>query len=145
MRLAPVLSRRTLALALALTLVASALPAMSCSRSDTAAEPVWGKEPCAHCRMLVSASRYAAQASSDGERYFFDDVGCLILWMDAHKAAEKAWVHDASSNAWLEARTARYITGARTPMDFGLEAHVATGITFEAARDAVRARKRSSR
>ena len=132
-------SRRT-----AMAFFTCAMVAASCARTDAPAEPVWGKEPCAHCKMLVSQPRYAAQVASDGERYFFDDIGCMVLWLDAHKPAERAWVHDATGKTWLDARTARYVGGARTPMDFGLEAHAAEGVSFDAARDAVLAKKRSS-
>jgi len=131
----------------ALTFFACALATTSCTRTDAPAEPIWGKEPCAHCKMLVSDKRYAAQVAADGERYFFDDIGCMVLWIDTHPRAERAWVHDASNAAWLDARTARYVAGVRTPMDFGFEAHAAQGtegVAFDAAHDAVLAKKRSS-
>ena len=130
----------------AMALIASTLLAAACSRTDAATEPVWGKEPCAHCKMLVSDKRYAAQIVDEaGEHRFFDDIGCMVLWMDAHKPAVRAWVRDATSGAWLDARTAQYVQGARTPMDFGFEAHSAGGVPFETTRDAVLAKKRSGR
>ena len=138
---ASTLSRRAL-----VALFAGALVGVACSRSDTPTEPVWGKEPCAHCKMLVSDKRYAAQVIDDeGEHRYFDDVGCMVLWMDAHKPPARSWVRDATSGVWLDARAAKYVHGARTPMDFGFEAHAADGVPLETVRDAVLAKKRSSR
>lgn len=122
------------------------LLAAACSRTVAAAEPVWGKEPCANCRMLVSDKRYAAQVvDATGEHRFFDDIGCMVIWMDAQKSEAPAWVREAASGAWLDARTAHYVQGARTPMDFGFEARFADGVPFQTARDAIMARKRSGR
>jgi copper chaperone NosL len=133
------MSRRS---ALGVLLVAAL--AVACKQTDAPAEPVWGKEPCAHCKMLVSDKRYAAQAIDDsGEHRYIDDIGCMVLWMDARKAPERAWVHEATSNAWLDARTARYVQGARTPMDFGFEARSGGELGFEAVRLAVLEKKRS--
>jgi copper chaperone NosL len=127
--------------------LALGLVVVGCSRGEAAVDPVWGKEPCAHCRMLVSDKRYAAQVvDAEGERRFFDDAGCMVLWMDTHAPPLHAWARDAVSGAWLEARAATYVQGARTPMDFGFEARAGEGIGFEGVRDAVRAqRKRSNR
>lgn len=125
-------------------LLGAALVFAACTRADAPVDPVWGKEPCAHCKMLVGDRRYAAQLVDDsGERKYFDDVGCLLLWMEAHKPPARSWVHDAASSAWLDARTASYVPGARTPMDFGFEARASGGVAFDAAREAVLAKGRS--
>lgn len=93
----------------------------ACAKADSPIDPVWGKEPCAHCRMLVSERRYAAQAAADGERKFFDDIGCMVLWVAENKA-ERVWVQDPEQNRWVDAKSARYVEGAKTPMDYGFEA-----------------------
>lgn len=124
----------------------AAVMAVSCKRVDAPVEPVWGKEPCANCKMLVSDKRYAAQlVDGTGEHRFFDDIGCMVLWMDAHGGAEHAWVRESTTGSWLDARSARYVQGARTPMDFGFEVRAGGEITFDAVRVAVLERKRSSR
>jgi hypothetical protein len=96
---------------------------LACGRSpDLPAEPIWGKEPCAHCSMLVGEPRTAAQAvNAVGDRVFFDDVGCLVLWTaeQKHGAPQRLWVHAATGPTWLEARTARFLGGQKTPMDYG--------------------------
>lgn len=145
MRAAPHLSRRAALIALAG--VAGSLFAAGCARTDVALDPVWGKEPCAHCRMLVGDKRYAAQVAGEAERRYFDDIGCMVLWLDAHGPRARAWVRDATGQSWLDATRARYVAGARTPMDFGFEARAAApeGVGFDAMGDAVRAKNRSTR
>ena len=116
----------------------SAILLVACARTDAPTEPVWGKEPCAHCKMLVSDRRYAAQIVDEaGERRFFDDVGCMVLWMDGREPPERAWVRESTSGAWLDPRAAAYEPGARTPMDFGFEARSGGGLAFDAVRAAV--------
>ncbi len=128
----------------------AALAIAACTTSDGPTDPVWGKEPCAHCRMLVSDARYAAQVVAGGDRKYFDDVGCMVRWLEDRKAAgksgadrngDRAWVRDATANRWLEAERARYVRGAKTPMDFGFEACAEGGIGWDEMRDEVVARK----
>jgi hypothetical protein len=94
-----------------------ALGATACAKTDEPADPVWGKEPCAHCSMIVGDKRSAAQVGGDGERRFFDDVGCMASWLEKNRGA-RAWVR-TEDGLWIDARSARYVDGAKTPMDFG--------------------------
>jgi len=134
------LSRRQ-AIGLGLALVF----AIGCEKLDQPVDPVWGKEPCAHCAMLVGDKRFAAQAVQRAERRYFDDIGCFVSWSKDHPP-ERAWVRDAESNRWLDATTARYASGAATPMDFGFEGRAggAATIGFEEMRASVLARARES-
>lgn len=95
-------------------------------------EPVWGKQPCDHCNMLLSDPLPAGQAVlKEGERKYFDDVGCLAAYLaQPGVVAKAAWVHDASGTHWVDALTARYTGGHRTPMDFGFLA-AKSGLTFQ--------------
>lgn len=83
--------------------------------------------------MLVSDKRFAAEiVLTNSERRFFDDIGCMVLWLDEQQKMQPArsWVHDADGQAWLEATAqALYFEGAKTPMDFGFEARAAGGPT----------------
>lgn len=140
-------SRRSALVLLAAGCGLAALPfTAACKASDAPAEPVWGKEPCASCKMLVGDKRYAAQIIDEaGEHRFFDDVGCMVLWIDGHHPPSRAWVHDPATGTWLDAGAARYGQGARTPMDFGFEARGDGDLAFDAVRGAVLERKRSRR
>lgn len=112
------------------------LVVLACTKTDEPTDPVWGKEPCAHCRMLVGDKRYAGQVVTNGDRKFFDDVGCMVTWL-ADAKAERVWVRDALANRWLEAKSARYVEGAKTPMDFGFEARAEGGIGWDEMREAI--------
>jgi hypothetical protein len=96
--------------------------------------------------LLLGANRSAAPVVARGDRHYFDDIGCMVLWLDGREPPERAWVRDAAAPAWLDAHAARYVAGARTPMDFGFEGRAAAAgsISYEAMRDAVMAKKRST-
>lgn len=117
-------------------------------------EPVWGKQPCAHCVMLLSERQHGAQAQlHNGERHYFDDPGCLVAWQ-AERQAEIAgrWVRrydqPAAGIEWLEASSAKYVKVAHTPMGFGFVAVVdpasadgaGTVFTWDQVAQAVRAK-----
>ena len=88
---------------------------------------VYGQETCARCRMVIDDARFAAAwIDEDGEERHFDDIGCAALdvvqW--GLSSGARVFVHDFSSEEWLDARTAHYVqTGViRTPMDYGVVA-----------------------
>lgn len=120
------------------SLLGAGLVLAACGKPNEPADPVWGKEPCAHCAMVVGDKRYAAQAVSDGDRFYFDDIGCLVLWEEARKAKpERRWVKDGQGGSWLDAKSARYVSGAKTPMDFGFEGRKDGGVGWDEMRDQV--------
>jgi hypothetical protein len=91
---------------------------------DRAIDPAWGKQPCGHCAMLLQDREAAAEVvTKAGERLFFDDIGCMVSWIDDKKAshveAAHAWVRAPGGGGWVDARATLYTAGARTPMDFG--------------------------
>jgi copper chaperone NosL len=118
---------------LALRTIAAALLLAACTNDNAAVEPVWGKEPCAQCGMVVGDRRFGAQlVTDDGDHMLFDDVGCMVAYIDAKKIApRRMWAHDADTGAWLDARSARYIGGAPSPMDYGFEAHAHGGVAWD--------------
>ena len=119
---------------------------VACENVNEPDEPVWGKQPCAHCAMLISEKRHAAQIVHDGERKYFDDIGCMIGWIHERKAEpQKAWVRDTMTDRWIVATSARYVSGAHTPMDSGFEATMNKGISYEEMRAAVLAQKQRAR
>jgi len=78
----------------------------------------------------VSERRFAAQlVTEQGDRKYFDDVGCMVLWMHEHATSppRRSWAYDGAAGRWVDARTARYESGARTPMDFGFAARGGEG------------------
>lgn len=114
---------------------------LACSRTaDAPQEPVWGKQPCGHCAMLLSEQDNGAQAVTvQDERLYFDDIGCLIAWQDANPGAARAsWVHTADTHAWVPAEQAHYDVATHTPMDFGFAATSQAGhAAWSAVRESV--------
>jgi copper chaperone NosL len=100
---------------------------------------VWDRDTCAHCGMVISDRGYAAEAWVEAEhRYYrFDDIGCMVSWLHARGVSPgqlKLWVADYLHHDevhWLDARTAWYRDGLRTPMDYGF------GATADAAQGTV--------
>jgi copper chaperone NosL len=110
--------------------------------TDKPSDPVWGKEPCAHCAMLVTEKRFAAQlTTADGRRLHFDDVGCMLGYLaDRKPSVHGSWVMDGDTGTWLGARVALYRSGERTPMDFGFVASSREGTSYDLMERAVAAR-----
>lgn len=86
-------------------------------------------DTCAHCRMAVSAPRFAAQLVAPREEpRFFDDLGCLRDWLKAHPDRPRggvAYVADHRTGEWVRAAAAAYARapGVATPMGSQLVAH----------------------
>jgi hypothetical protein len=104
-------------------------------------EPFWNKQPCAHCRMLVSDPRFAGQlVTRDHERFFFDDPGCLAAFMHEHtREVERAWVH--TDSAWISTEGARFSAGATSPMGYGYVPSANGELDFAAVSSAAQARR----
>ncbi len=127
----------------ALALLAAGALVAACERSDGPTEPAWGKQPCAHCAMVMSDRRFGAQLlTGSSDRFFFDDVGCMVLFLEERKPrAARAWVHDAQTGRWLDALAARY-SPAASPMDFGFEGRSSEGVSYDEMRERVLAGRR---
>ncbi len=101
----------------------------ACDRSGPAPEePVWGKQPCANCAMLLSEKAHGAQVlTAEGDRLFFDDLGCLVAWSTDKKPPVAQWVRTSDTQAWLTTDRAHFAPAAHTPMDFGFVATTQSG------------------
>ena len=69
---------------------------------------------------------YSAQViDPNGRAYYFDDIGCAILWMGRQPWKDKArtWVNDVKTKEWVDAERANWIYGdPKTPMGYGFAA-----------------------
>ena len=87
---------------------------------------VWDREACEECKMALSDPHYSAQViDHQGRAYFFDDIGCAILWLGRQPWKDKArtWVNDFKTTEWIEASKANWISGdPQTPMGYGFAA-----------------------
>jgi len=83
---------------------------------------------CPQCNMFLVHKEHTAQAiTSDNKTYFFDDPGCLVLWID-QKHKKKAneivkWVYAHDSKKWIDAQKAFYSFSDKTPMNYGFTAY----------------------
>lgn len=75
-----------------------------------------------YCMMNIKSQNHSAQAiSPTGNTWFFDDIGCLILWIEdkSFKDEAKFYAFSIDSKKWIDAREACYIIGSKTPMLYG--------------------------
>ncbi|MBK8640169.1 MAG: hypothetical protein IPN92_18500 [Chromatiaceae bacterium] len=118
---------------LAFLLLLAGLTGLSgCGDSGTGPAAVkWDRIVCERCRMVLSARDYSAQIrgfKEDGKSslHVFDDIGCAVIWLDQRPWREdprtEIWVNDWRNGAWIDARTAYYLKGKETPMQYGLGA-----------------------
>ena len=79
---------------------------------------------CATCNMDIKALDYAAQlVIKEGETYFFDDIGCMILWLKAHpEQSVKRYVKTLDTHRWIAVEKAHYSRIAPSPMGYGFAA-----------------------
>ena len=76
---------------------------------------------CVKCTMQLETKEHSAQAVlKDGKTYFFDDPGCLALWLKGKDKDEiKLWVYTKDTKHYIPAQKAWYKLGERTPMNYG--------------------------
>lgn len=144
--------RSRLSASRALGLVAACLVLAGCSGDPGTgpAEVTWDRDVCERCSMVLSDREHAAQvryadpAAARSRVALFDDLGCAVLWLEAQDwqldwrddPAVEIWVTDYRDGSWIDARTARYVKGRITPMQYGLGARtdpVDGALDFDAA------------
>src|SRR5262245_60146988 len=108
----------------------------ACTGSLLAEDPVWNKQSCDHCKMIVGDKRYAASLiDGKNQRHFFDDIGCMAAFESENDNIKVRWVRDERSGTWLDATKSFFREGASTPMDYGYSAHAeAPGATYAEVR-----------
>ncbi len=138
-------------------LIGSSVLLIGCGQED-GSEPTeihWDRDTCEYCRMVISERAFAAQMFSPADQTYrkFDDVGCLVNWLaenqsSSDRSSNRLWVADhrhIDRAAWLNARLAAYLSGRRTPMDYGYGAlpdPVPASDDFEGAQKNMLERKR---
>ena len=122
----------------------------------------WDRVMCVRCLMAVSDHSYSAQVRGGPEGrkskvFFYDDLGCAVLWLDKQDwwgggrwiddIKTEIWVTDWTDQSWIDARSAFYTEGHITPMDFQLGAQAAKvpgAMTFEEAVQNIRTREQQA-
>ena len=87
---------------------------------------VWDRVVCQECKMALSDPHYSAQViDPNGKAYYFDDIGCAILWLRRQPWQDKSrtWINDFNTTDWIDAKKANWMYGnPRTPMGYGFTA-----------------------
>jgi hypothetical protein len=77
------------------------------------------------CAMTITTQNHACQAiSPSGKTWFFDDIGCLINWIEDKDFKDEAvlWTHTQDTGNWIDAKKAWYVRTDPTPMHYGFSA-----------------------
>jgi copper chaperone NosL len=75
---------------------------------------------------------------ADGRADFFDDIGCMVRWVKAHKSDSAGiFVVDRTSGEWLACSAAFYVRSVRfhSPMSYGILAYEISEDAETAARE----------
>jgi hypothetical protein len=78
------------------------------------------------CKMLIRSYKGSSQAiKENGDTYFFNDIGCMMIWLkeQPHRDKIKLWVYTSDTNRWLDAKLAHYTTQDRTVIGYGFSAY----------------------
>ena len=125
--------------------IALCVAVFACVADEGPAPIAWDREPCAHCHMLISEPRFAAQLETEqGEIRSFDDPGCLLSELDARTpSVRRLWFHHVREDRWLDGAHVAFADAGETPMGYGLgavDANTPGAISFDEARARVGAR-----
>lgn len=86
----------------------------------------YGNDACARCRMIINDDRFAAASTlPSGESLKFDDIGCLIDYLEAEAVTgARHWVRGYQSQQWSGTEDAYFVYGPKlqTPMASGVAA-----------------------
>ncbi len=78
------------------------------------------------CNMTIEDITYSAQVVLENkDTLFFDDIGCLVLWLQNKPNKEKfiLWVWAKDKNKYIDALKAWYSLTESTPMHYGFGAY----------------------
>ena len=85
------------------------------------------KVQCPQCHMFLVGKKYTAQViTKDLKTHFFDDPGCMILWLEKNHIDPKSvtiWIYTLDTKRWIDAKKAHYSISDFTPMRYGFGAY----------------------
>jgi hypothetical protein len=134
-KLAPVLVVALLLAVMALLVMSRArqqnnLTILTGNQALQAVPIVLGHYQDTQCGMTIDQLQDSAQAvAPDGRTWFFDDVGCLALWLKTNRQGDKMtlWVYTRDTETWVDGRQAWFTRTAQTTMEYGFAAYAASG------------------
>ena len=80
---------------------------------------------CSECNMDVEHLDYQAQfITKDGITYFFDDIGCVALWLKTRTIEDATIITKTlDTHNWVDVSKAWYTRTASSPMGYGMAAY----------------------
>ena len=115
---------RSIASACFLIVVVGALA--NCQKQGITPVALAPEDMCSYCRMAISEKQYAAEViDSDGQAFKFDDIGCMLDFVESkkNKAPIAAYfVMDFDKREWIKGEDAFYVrtSEVETPMNGGI-------------------------
>ena len=100
----------------------------SCVKNDgfQAKDPIWNKQGCSHCRMILSEKRFAVQkVFESGHRLYYDDINCALLHplpSEFEGKLFRMFVRAYPSENWVLAEQSMFKSGLLTTMGAGFGA-----------------------
>lgn len=84
------------------------------------------KYACSECGTPIRSLFNSSQAiMQDGTTYFFDDLGCLCLWLNRQKEKDSitVWVYTEDTERYILAQNAWYSRTTASPIGYGFGAY----------------------
>ncbi|WP_331774271.1 hypothetical protein [Sulfurospirillum sp. 1612] len=86
------------------------------------------KIQCPVCKMYLVGKTFSAQViTKDHKTHFFDDPGCVALWLESNKIDKKdvtIWIYTIDTKRYIDATKAHYsIYDYADPMHYGFGAY----------------------
>jgi hypothetical protein len=80
-----------------------------------------GEYQCSECNMDIGdLDNMAELIAENGNTYFFDDIGCVVLWLKTHSPKiARLMTKTLDTHQWIAVEKAWYSRTARTPMGYG--------------------------
>jgi copper chaperone NosL len=100
----------------------------NCQKRGIAPVALEPEDMCSYCRMAISEKQYAAEViDSDGQAFKFDDMGCMVNFIEGKKNRAPIvayFVMDFDKREWIKGEDAFYVRTheVKTPMNGGLVA-----------------------
>jgi len=79
---------------------------------------------CSECSMPIEAMAYSVELiTEEGDTYFFDEIGCAVLWLKTHQPKIARFVTQTlDTHHWIAVKKAYYSRTAPSPMGYGFGA-----------------------
>lgn len=97
------------------------------SEASSSKERDSSHKACSKCNMeLPSSNIHTAKILKDTSSYYFDDIGCLVLWakdknMDIDAVKTEVFTND--THRYIESSAAYFTISEKTPMNYGFSAY----------------------